>query len=103
MKLLNGIFPLLVLSGCASVESVPGADAVVLLEKHQLADCQRLGSANAQVLDKIAFVERDQEKMAAELLKLGQNEAVKLGGNALTVDSDIQHGSRRFVVYRCQW
>lgn len=91
----------LMLVACATVKTLPGAEDVRLLTAAELVNCQRLGSASAQVMDKITFVERDKEKMAKELLKLAQNEAVKMGGNALMIASDIKHGSRRFEVYRC--
>ncbi|ALS97911.1 DUF4156 domain-containing protein [Lacimicrobium alkaliphilum] len=91
----------LMLVACATVKTVPGAEDVRLLSAAELVNCQRLGSASAQVMDKITFVERDKEKMAKELLKLAQNEAVKMGGNALQIASDIKNGSRQFDVYRC--
>lgn len=91
----------LMLTACASVDTLPGAEDVALLDAEQLSDCQRLGSASAQVVDKIAFVERDKEKMAKELFKLAQNEAFKMGGNALLIASEIKNGGRQFEVYRC--
>lgn len=92
----------LTLLGCANVSSLPGADAVRLIDAAEAQGCQRVGSANAQVADKIAFVERDEKKVAEELLALARNEAVKLGGDSLVIDGPIKFGSRRFVVYRCQ-
>jgi hypothetical protein len=91
----------LMLTACATVKTLPGAEDVMLLSAGQQVNCQRLGSASAQVMDKITFVERDKQKMAKELLKLAQNEAVKMGGNALQVASDIKNGSRQYDVYRC--
>lgn len=92
---------LVLLTACATINTLPGAEDVRLLNAGQLADCTRLGSASAQVMDKITFVERDKEKMAKELLKLARNEAVRMGGNALRIASDIKNGGRQFDVYRC--
>lgn len=101
LKQLLCIGVVLMLTACATVKTVPGAEDVRLVGAEQLVNCQRLGSASAQVMDKITFVERDKEKMEKELLKLAQNEAVKMGGNALQVASDIKNGSRQFDIYRC--
>ncbi|WP_168171534.1 DUF4156 domain-containing protein [Lacimicrobium sp. SS2-24] len=97
-----GMASLLWLCGCASVESLPGSEQIELLSLSQLSQCKKLGVASAQVIDKIAFVERDEEKMAAELLQLARNEAMKMGGNALRIASDIKNGSRDYEVYRCR-
>lgn len=108
MKMVTNRLPPFVRAGfiigvtaCASVDTLPGAQEISLFSAEQLAGCQRLGSASAQVVDKIAFVERDKEKMAKELLKLAQNEALRMGGNALRIASEIKNGSRQFEVYRC--
>lgn len=89
------------LSACAGIERVPGTEYVRLLPLAQAAQCQKIGRARTQVMEKVAFVERDQQKVADELLQLAKNEAVRAGGNALTLDGDIHFGSRQFIVYRC--
>ncbi|GAB3032278.1 DUF4156 domain-containing protein [Bowmanella dokdonensis] len=91
----------LAIFGCTSVESQPGTEQIRLLSSTEAAQCKKLGQANAQVTDKIAFFERDEEKVAAELLTLARNEALKLGGNGLLAASEIRHGSRQYFVYLC--
>lgn len=91
----------LILAACATLDRLPGAEEVRLLGAGQQVNCQRLGSASAQVVDKIGFVDRDKQKVAKELLQLAQNEAVRMGGNALLIAGEIKHGSRQFEVYRC--
>lgn len=102
---MKAILPLIVsvtLLGCANLTPAPGSDAVRLIDAAQADGCRRIGSANAQVADRIAFVERNEETVAEELLVLAKNEAVRLGGDSLVIDGTIKFGRRRFLVYRCQ-
>ena len=91
----------LTLTSCATVKPTPGSEAVQLITQEMGAQCQRLGSASAQVLDEFAYLPRGEAPMADELLVLAKNEAVKMGGNAVATAGDIVDGTRNFVVYLC--
>lgn len=98
------MFPLLgavLVSGCAFVKLNPQAEDVLVLKPYQVRECEQLRRSTSQVLDKIWFVNRNQEKMAEELATLARNTAAELGGNAVVADSPIEQGRQRFIVYNC--
>ncbi|MDF2177119.1 DUF4156 domain-containing protein [Aliiglaciecola sp. CAU 1673] len=99
--LLSTSAVILCLSACTSVERVPGSEYVRLLQPSETGHCEKVGKARTKVMEKVAFVERDDEKVADELLQLARNEAVRAGGNAVAIDGDVRYGSRQFMVYRC--
>jgi len=91
----------LTLTSCAIVKPAPGSEAVQLVTQEVGTQCQRLGTASAQVLDEVAYLPRGDAPMADELLVLAKNEAVKMGGNAVATAGDIEDGTRNFIVYLC--
>lgn len=101
MRVLWGAVLLASLSGCSWVKLVPGADRVDVLAASEVAQCERLGAATAKSMNKFAFVERDREKLAGELVTLARNEAEAMGGNAVVAESEITEGRQRFGVYKC--
>ncbi|WP_020410419.1 DUF4156 domain-containing protein [Hahella ganghwensis] len=96
------ILATLALASCATVKPTPGSENVRLITDGQAAQCERLGTASAQVLDEVVFLPRGAGPMADELLALAKNEAVKMGGNAVATAGEIIDGTREFVVYNCQ-
>ena len=91
----------LVLSGCSWVDLDPKADDVLLLKPFQTKQCEQIRKTTSQVLDKLWFVNRNQEKMADELATLARNTAAQLGGNAVVADSDIVEGKQTFIILNC--
>lgn len=89
-------------SGCTFVELNPQADEVLVLKPHQARECEQVRRSSSQVLDKLWFINRNQEKMAEELQTLARNTAVELGGNAVVADSEIVNGKQSFIIYNCQ-
>ncbi|OZG72830.1 hypothetical protein BTA51_12690 [Hahella sp. CCB-MM4] len=96
------ILAVLTVASCATVKPTPGSENVKLLTTEEASQCERLGTASAQVLDKVGFLPRGEAPMADELLVLAKNEAIKMGGNALATASEIIDGTREYIIYNCQ-
>ncbi len=99
--LFSSLLVALTLTSCATVKPTPGSETVQLITQEAGAQCQRLGSASAQVLDEVAFLPRGDAPMADELLVLAKNEAVKMGGNAVATAGEIVDGTRSYIVFLC--
>ncbi len=93
---------LLLVQACAWVKLTDGGANVLLRSNDQIEYCEKIGATSASVAAKVGFVDRDPQKMATELQALARNEAAKMGGNTIVVDSIPANGSQRFRVYRCQ-
>jgi hypothetical protein len=93
----------IVLSACSSswVQLSPEGRQVIVATAAQVASCARVGTANVNALDNIAFVQRGAAKLQEELEMLARNEAAVLGGNRVTPESTITDGRQSFGVYRC--
>lgn len=91
----------LVLGGCSWVDLDPKAEDVLLLKPFQTKQCEQIRRTTSQVLDKLWFVNRNQDKMADELATLARNTAVELGGNAVVPDSEISEGKQTFIILNC--
>ena len=88
-------------SACTWVESHPGAEQVSVKTEAQLKHCRYLGTASAQTADSSSFYSRNEEKVAAEILTLARNEALRMKGNALLPKNQIKDGEQDFAVYLC--
>ncbi|MEE2729440.1 DUF4156 domain-containing protein [Ketobacter sp.] len=91
----------LLLAGCSWVDLDPKAENVLLLKPFQTKQCEQIRRTTSQVLDKVWFVNRNQEKMADELATLARNTAVEIGGNAVVADSEISEGKQAFIILNC--
>ena len=93
---------LVILSSCNSwVQVTSEGESVSLASGNETANCQRVGSAQAQTLSRLVVVERGGERLQDELLRLARNEAGDLGGNVIVPESVIEEGRQSFGVYRC--
>lgn len=93
---------IILLPACSWVELTPQGQRVDVMTQQQAADCKRLGQTTAEVLDKVGFVDRSEEKQEEELLTLARNEAAAMGGDAIVPATEITDGRQRFTVYRCR-
>lgn len=94
----------LLLSACASefIKPSPGSDQVVLATPQQVGGCTPLGKVSVNVLAKVGIYTRDMQAVDNNLLQLGRNEAVALGGNTLVKDHMPEYGKQVFAVYKCR-
>lgn len=89
------------LSGCSWVKPLPGADNVALMKISDVEKCQKLGSTRSQTLDKITFINRDDDAKYRELVALAKNEAVRMRGDTIVQLTSMKDGSMEFGIYNC--
>ncbi|MFM8153896.1 MAG: DUF4156 domain-containing protein [Polynucleobacter victoriensis] len=92
------------LCGCANsfLKPAPGSERVLLMKPHQVLYCQSLGKVNVNVVTKVGIYQRDADAVEANLLQLGQNNAIELGGDTLVKDITPEFGKQIFAVYKCK-
>lgn len=89
-------------SACTWVKTEKSADDVVVGKEYNVRGCQKLSETNVKVADSVGPINRSPEKVASELLTMGKNEAVRLGGDTIVPKSDPEDGRQTFLVYSCQ-
>ena len=92
------------LYGCANsfLKPAEGSERVLLMQADQVAQCKSLGKVGVNVLTKVGLYNRDASAVEANLLQLGQNNAIELGGDTLVKDSTPEYGKQVFTVYKCK-
>src|SRR5690554_1070177 len=90
-------------AACSSnwVQISPEGQRVSAVTAADVSACSRVGVANVNALDSIAFVNRSARQLQQELVTLARNEAGRMGGNRITPESTIEDGRQTFGVYRC--
>lgn len=102
MKNLSFAVPLVLLaSACTWVNVSDGADDIVVGREANVRGCDRLSETNVKVADRLGPVHRSSDKVAEELLTLGKNEAVRLGGDTIVPKGPPDDGRQTFIVYNC--
>lgn len=101
LALMASAFSALVACGNTWVQITPEGQAVSLANAADVRNCTRVGTANVNALDNIAFINRGAKPLQAELVGLARNEGGRLGGNRVVPESTIQDGRQTFGVYRC--
>ena len=89
-------------SGCTWVHLTSEGELVQKVTASDVEECKRVGEASVSVKDTIAGISRSREKMADELLILGQNAASEMGGDTIVQVSEVQNGEQTFKVYKCR-
>ena len=89
------------LSGCAWVTLTSEGAKVRVFAPADVSNCKRLGETVVSLKDKIAGVNRNQDKVKTELETLARNSAVGMGGDTVVASGEIQGGSQNFTVYQC--
>lgn len=92
---------ILVVTGCAWVKPTPEGEKVRVLDADEVSTCKELGATNVSLLDKIAGINRNAEKVQKELETLARISAARMGGDTVVADSPVQDGQQRFIVYKC--
>ncbi len=90
------------LSSCTWVKPTAAALDVRVAYLSQIETCKQLGRVTVSVLDKVAFIARNEEDMADELETLGRNAAAEMKGDTIVAMSKIVDGEQVFNVYRCK-
>ncbi|HEY6130661.1 MAG TPA: DUF4156 domain-containing protein [Halioglobus sp.] len=88
-------------SGCTWVEPKPGASNVSLVMPTHVSNCKSLGTTISQVKAKVGIINRNDEKVAGELLTLAKNSAVEIGGDTLVAEGAPNEGTQKFRIYKC--
>jgi MinD superfamily P-loop ATPase len=89
-------------SGCTWVDPIPGASSVTLVTPAHVSNCKSVGTTISQVKAKIGIINRNDEKVAGELLTLAQNSAVEVGGDTLVAEGTPSEGTQKFRIYKCR-
>ncbi|UTF58686.1 DUF4156 domain-containing protein [Gilvimarinus sp. DA14] len=89
------------LSGCTWVDLKPEAQSIAVARSQDIANCKQVSHVTANVMDGVAFLDRNADKVAEELTTIARNEAVRLGGDTVVPSSSITDGSQHFTVYQC--
>lgn len=103
MRTLLLIALVLTISACRTewVELTDAAESVSLAQPAEIADCERVGTATVESLDRIGFVERSSRQLQNELVRLARNEAGDMGADRIVAESTIDNGRQTFAAYRC--
>lgn len=89
-------------SACTWVKPVDGSDQVVLVKADNVVGCEKLGHTTSFVKDNVAGLTRNQETVTEELVTLGKNQAVKMGGDAIVQSEPLKDGKVGFDIYKCR-
>ncbi len=97
-------FSCVFLYGCASTFLKPteGSQRVLLMKPNQIVQCHPLGTVSVNVVTKVGIYNRNPDDVNANLLQLGQNNAVELGGDTLVSEGTPEFGTQVFTVYKCK-
>jgi hypothetical protein len=96
------LFGYAVISGCTWVDPIAGASSVTLVQPAHVTNCKSVGTTISQVKAKIGIINRNDEKVAGELLTLAQNSAVEVGGDTLVAEGAPSEGTQKFRIYKCR-
>jgi hypothetical protein len=90
-----------VLSACTWVPLTNEGARVQLRALEQASGCEHKSRVTVSVKDKIAGIARNEDKMRGELETLARNEAARVGGNAISAESEPTDGRQVFLIYHC--
>jgi len=88
-------------TGCTWVKPVEGSDQVELLTVKEVAACKKLGHTTSHVKNEVAGLTRNQETVSQELITLGKNQAVEMGGDTIVQSQPLRDGKVVFDIYKC--
>lgn len=100
-KLVVFVVVMGMLVSCTWVRLTKDGEAVAVKTADQVVDCKKVAKATASLRNKVMGIERNAEKIQAELETLARNKAVEYGGNAVVASSKVVEGIQTFDVYIC--
>lgn len=95
------LFSILSFAGCVWVDPHPKTEFVTVASINSTENCKRIGAVEVNTLSKVAFLERNDDKVSYELVQLARNEAVAIGGNTLVAQAAPVDGRQAFWVFDC--
>lgn len=97
-------FSTALLCGCANsfLKPLEGSERVLLLKIDQVTHCKSLGKISVSVVTKVGIYTREVNAIEDNLLQLGKNNAIELGGDSLVKDVMPEFGKQVFAVYKCK-
>jgi hypothetical protein len=101
-KTLLVVFALTAVSACTWVKTTPEGEKVTVSDGTGVSNCERKGEVESALKSRVAGVERNATKVAAELEALARNEAAKMGGDTIVAESNVRDGKKTYGVYRCR-
>ncbi len=90
------------LSACTWVKLTPEGESVRVATVAEVAKCQRVGSTTVSLVDRVAGIERNREKVQQELYRLARNSAADVKGDTVVPLGEPKDGRQHFDVYRCR-
>ncbi len=99
--ILSIMMSAVILTGCTWVKPTAEGEKVRVLNAKEVAGCKNLGSTTVALVDKVAGLKRNPQKVQKELETLARNSAVDLGGDTVVAISEVTNGKQTFAVYRC--
>lgn len=88
--------------GCTWVKPVDGTEAVALVKSNVVQNCKKLGKTTVKVKGNVGFVNRNEAKVAKELLTMALNQAVEDGADSIVADSEPSDGRQTFSLFKCR-
>jgi hypothetical protein len=89
-------------SACTWVGLKPAGEAVQVKTAAEVAQCEKLLTATAEVKHKILIFPRGAKKVETELETLARNRAGAAGGDTIVPEGPVAEGTRSYGVYRCK-
>lgn len=105
MFMIAAIFPLASsLGGCSSalIDKRIGSEYVTVADANQVTNCQSKGKVTVNVLSKVGFIDRSTANVDANLLQMGRNGAIDVGGDTVVKGDRQDAGTQIFAVYKCR-
>ncbi len=101
MKLAAVAVLVAVLSACTWVKPTPEGEGVRVASADEVGSCENLGKVTVSLKHKVGRIERNQEKVKAELETLARNEGAAMGGDKVVAEGRPVEGRQTFTVYGC--
>jgi len=96
--LLSGLS---LVTACSWVKPVEGSDQVALVNSANTEGCNKLDKTTYFVKNQVAGLTRNQESVTEELVTLGKNQAVEMGGDTIVQTEPLKEGKIGFDIYKC--
>ena len=90
-----------VLTACAAVTPHENTDQVSMVKPEHVTDCTKITTTKVGVTDKVGVYNRSDEAVENDLIALGKNRAIEIGGDTIVVKEPMKDGKMSFDIYKC--